>query len=64
MDANLAKKMGVAHAAHPEIKVILVKEDLKEFQTMIDKGWKIGSCFPHSHGAFFIMQRLSHEIKL
>lgn len=48
----------------PEVKVILVEDTLAEMQTMIDKGWKIASVFPHAKGALFIMQRLPSEVKL
>ncbi len=41
----------------PSIKVILIKQDLKEFQDLLDKGWKIASTFPHAQGALFLLMK-------
>lgn len=41
----------------PQIKVILVKQGLEEFQKLLDTGWKIASTFPHASGALFLLAK-------
>ena len=38
-------------------KAIIVKEDTKELEKLINTGWQLRHSFPHPKGGIFILQK-------
>lgn len=43
--------------APPQIKMVLVLNDLTELNDLLNERWKIASNFPHGSGAIFMLAK-------
>jgi len=41
----------------PQVKVILIKEDLNELQSLLEQKWKIAVAYQHAQGALFLLMK-------